>query len=299
MATPEQLRPFLSMLSKHNVDELDTARVYNGGQSEQLLGQAVDTVKTHGFRIATKAPGFSPSTLTYDNIIRACKDSLAALKQPKFDLYYFHGPDRQTPLEESCRAINQLHQEGLFDRFGVSNFRVDEVTEVVTICRKNGWILPSVYQGGYNPLLRTMEAELLPALRKYGIAFYAYSPLGGGFFSRPADELRLPPAGGRMDQMKHFQMMYVNDLSLKLLDALTTTCENEGLTVQEATLRWLVHHSPLQAEDGIILGGSSEQQMEQNLKACEGGSLPKPVVDSFEDMWQQYRDSGKASAYCV
>jgi len=140
VATPEQLRSFLSMLDNHNVRELDTARdnVYNNGRSEEFLGQIVDTVKANHFCIATKAPGFSPGSLAYNNVIRACKDSLAALKQPRLDLYYFHGPDRQTPLEESCRAINQLYQEGLFDRFGVSNFHVDEVTEIINICRKNG-----------------------------------------------------------------------------------------------------------------------------------------------------------------
>jgi aflatoxin B1 aldehyde reductase len=299
VATPEQLRSFLSMLDKHNVRELDTARVYNNGKSEECLGQIVDTVSANHFCVATKAPGFSPGSLAYDNVMRACKDSLAALKQPRLDLYYFHGPDRQTPLEESCRAINQLHQEGLFDRFGVSNFHVDEVTEIVNICRKNGWILPSVYQGGYNPLSRGMETDLLPALRKYGMAFYAYSPLGGGFFSRPIEQLRSPPAGGRMDQMKVFQMIYVNDLSLKLLQTLTETCDKEGLTVHESTLRWMMHHSLLQKEDGIILGGSSEEQMEQNLQACEGGSLPKTIVDCFEDMCQEYQGAGKGLAYSV
>ena len=117
--------------------------------------------------------------------------------------------------------MNQLHSEGKFDRFGVSNFRADEVHQIVDICRKNKWVVPSVYQGVYNPLLRAMEPALLPTLRGYGMAFYAYSPLGGGFFSRPIDQLRTPPTGGRMDQMKVFQAIYVNEMSLELLQRLT------------------------------------------------------------------------------
>ena len=299
MAQPEQLRAILTLLGKHGIRELDTARVYNDGQSEQHLGAIKDTVESCNLAVATKAPGFMPGLLSYDNIVRACNDSLAATKQHKFDLYYFHGPDRQTPLEESCRAMNQLHSEGKFDRFGISNFRADEVHQIVDICRKNGWVVPSVYQGVYNPLLRAMEPALLPVLRGYGMAFYAYSPLGGGFFSRPIDQLRTPPAGGRMDQMKVFQAIYVNEMSLELLQRLTETCDKAGVTVREAALRWLMHHSPLEEADGIILGASSEAQMEQNLKACEGAALPKTVVDCFAEISSEYKAAGKDEMYCV
>lgn len=295
MSQPEQLRAILTLLSRHGIRELDTARVYNDGQSEQHLGAIKDTVEA----VATRAPGFMPGLLTYDKIIRACNESLAATKQQKFDLDYFHGPDRQTPLEESCRAMNQLHSEGKFDRFGVSNFRADEVHQIVDICRKNGWVLPSVYQGVYNPLLHAMEPALLPVLRGYGMAFYAYSPLGGGFLSRPMDQLRTPPAGGRMDQMEVFQAIYINDMSLELLQRLTETCEKADITVREAALRWLMHHSPLGEADGIILGASSEAQMEENLEACEGVALPSTVVDCFAEISNQYRAAGKDEMYCV
>jgi len=299
MSQPEQLRAILTLLGRHGIRELDTARVYNNGQSEQHLGTIKDTVEACNLTVATKAPGFVPGSLSYDNIIRACNESLAATKQQKFDLYYFHGPDRQTPLEESCRAMNQLHSEGKFDRFGISNFRADEVHQIVDICRKNSWVSPSVYQGVYNPLLRAMEPALLPVLRGYGIAFYAYSPLGGGFFSRPIEQLRMPPTGGRMDQMKVFQTLYVNDISLGLLEELTNTCDKAGVTVREAALRWLMHHSSLGEADGIILGASSEAQMEQNLAACEGPALPESVVKCFTEVSRQYRAAGQDEMYCV
>lgn len=64
LATPEQLRPFLDLLRKHNVKELDTARVYNGGKSEELLGEIPEA--QNDFAIETKAPGFSPGSLTYE-----------------------------------------------------------------------------------------------------------------------------------------------------------------------------------------------------------------------------------------
>lgn len=297
LATSEQLQPFLDACKKHGVKEFDTARVYNSGKSEELLG-AISTVK-NDFAIQTKAPGFMPGSLTYDKVITACSASLAALKQDKIDIYYFHGPDRQTPLQESCRAINDLHRQGKFARFGVSNCRADEVEEIASLCKANGWVRPSVYQGGYNPLLRTAEDALFPTLRKHGMVFYAYSPLGGGYFSRPVEQLRTPPAGGRMEQMSVFSSIYVNHLSLELREMLDVACEKGGLTVKEATLRWFIHHSALGAEDAVILGGSSVQQMEENLAATEQGPLPMDVVEAFEALWKRYRDAGKAPAYCV
>ena len=147
MTGANQLRPFLDMLKKHNIRELDTARVYNQGMSEQDLG-AIPEAKDDFF-IATKAPGFSLGSLSYQKVIDDCNASLAALKQDKIDLYYFHGPDRQTPLEESCKAIHQLHQEGKIKAFGVSNCNAQEVEDIHSICLKNGWITPTVYQGAH------------------------------------------------------------------------------------------------------------------------------------------------------
>jgi aflatoxin B1 aldehyde reductase len=297
LSGPEQLKSFLTVLKKHNIRELDTARVYNSGKSEQDLGAIPEA--HHDFSIATKAPGFSPGSLAFQKVIDNCNASLAALKQSKLDLYYFHGPDRATPLEESLRAINQLYREGKFARFGVSNYHATEVQAILDICERQGFVRPSVYQGGYNALARAGEKELFPLLRQHNIAFYAYSPLAGGYFSRPATELRSPPEGSRMDQMQVFSAMYVNDLSLEIHDALSKACEAEGLTLKEATLKWLMHHSILGEEDGVILGASSLEQMEENLRACEGGCLSEEVVREFERAWERFSGAGYSKFYSI
>lgn len=146
----------------------------------------------------------------------------------------------------------------------------------------------------YNPLARNGETSLFPTLRKHGMAFYGYSPLAGGFFSKTSDQLHAPAPGSRMDQMKVFSSMFVNERTLGLHDRLTRACSSEGLSVKEATLRWLVNHSALGDGDGVILGGSSPAHMEENLKACQGGPLPQSVIDCFEDAWKEFQASGKA-----
>jgi aflatoxin B1 aldehyde reductase len=133
-------------------------------------------------------------------------DSLKALGSDKVDLWYLHAPDRSVPIEETLRGVNELHKQGKFKRWGVSNFMAWEgssslhlplhililtynaktVATICEICRSNSYPLPSVYQGVYNALHRTIEAELLPCLRHYNMSFYAFNPLAVTPATRPS-----------------------------------------------------------------------------------------------------------------
>lgn len=70
------------------------------------------------------------------------------------DIFYLHAPDRSTPYEVALKGINELYKEGKFKRFGLSNFPSYEVAEIVEICKANGYVLPTVYQGMYNAIAR-------------------------------------------------------------------------------------------------------------------------------------------------
>lgn len=112
-------------------------------------------------------------------------------------MWYLHAPDRTTPFEVTLKAVDDLYKEGKFKRFGLSNYMSCvcffsphafetcslvpiltswEVVEVVGICKANGYIQPTIYQGIYNAMHRKVEPELFPCLRKFGIAFYEYNP---------------------------------------------------------------------------------------------------------------------------
>lgn len=119
--------------------------------------------------------------LTLPYMRAALDESLTALKAESVELWYLHSPDRTVDVEETLAAVDTLYKEGKFKRWGVSNFMAWEVAAICEICKVKGYVLPSVYQGVYNALHRTVEHELLPCLRKYGIAFYAYNPLAGGW----------------------------------------------------------------------------------------------------------------------
>lgn len=87
---------------------------------------------------------------------------------------FLHVPDRQTPFEETAKAMNEALQQGKFEKFGLSNYTAAEVQAFIDICEKKGYATPSVYQGHYNAITRGGEKELFPLLRKHNIAFMAY-----------------------------------------------------------------------------------------------------------------------------
>lgn len=111
--------------------------------------------------------------------------------------------------------MNTLYREGKFERFGVNNLPAHEVLTIYNICKREGYVLPTVYQGGFNPIAQGAEERLFPTLRKLGMAFYAFSLLGGGYFSKSIEALKAPPKGTRMDEMSVFKQIYVSDTSIQ------------------------------------------------------------------------------------
>ncbi|KAL1604964.1 hypothetical protein SLS60_004505 [Paraconiothyrium brasiliense] len=229
-----------------------------------------------------------------EDVRRGLMKSLKALDCDKIDLFYLHGPDRDTPFEDTLREVNKLYEQGLFNRWGISNYYSWEVASMVEICIKNNWIKPTVYQGVYNALQRNIEAELVPCLRHYGISIYAFQPLAGGFltgrYERNQSEFE---AGSRFDP-KHFQGTlhqgrYWNDSYFDAVDIIRKAGEEHKLTVAEISLRWLKHHSALSQSlgDAIIVGASSTKHLEQNLVDLEQGPLPDEVIKALESAWMK------------
>ena len=128
-------------------------------------------------------------------------------------------------------------------------------------------MLPSIYQGGYNPIGCGAEKTLFPLLRKLNMSFYAFSPLAGGLLAKPLSEITNPAEGTRFEEMKVFGDIYPTPEILSGLAKVQDGCDREGVPLLDATMRWFTHHSPLGAQDGFILSASSEAQIERSLSA--------------------------------
>jgi aflatoxin B1 aldehyde reductase len=107
----------------------------------------------------------------------------------KVDIFYIHAPDTSVALDDWVPGVQEVYKTGVFSRFGLSNFQADTVQEVYDYCKKNGYVLPTVYQGNYSAVARKQDTLLFPLLRKLGIAFYAYSPIAGGFLTKTKQQI--------------------------------------------------------------------------------------------------------------
>jgi aflatoxin B1 aldehyde reductase len=152
--------------------------------------------------------------------------------------------------------------------------------------------MPTIYQGVYHVLQRSIEGELIPCLRKYGISLYAFQPLAGGLltgrYKRDQTEFE---EGSRFDP-KHLsgtvaRGRYWNDAYFDALETIDTAAKKDTLTSAEIALRWLKYHSRLSQDlgDAIIVGASRVGHLESNLQDLEKGPLPDEVVTAVEDAW--------------
>jgi aflatoxin B1 aldehyde reductase len=285
----------LGAVSEFGHDQLDTCSVYGDGTCEQMLG---DLRAAERFGIATRihsgsTPGHVHSGNTRghepENVKRVFRESLARLKTGKVEILYLVTPDSATPIESTLSAVQELHDEGLFEEFGVSNFSAWQVAQAWEIAARHGWIRPSVYQGMYNAITRAVEPELFKCLGNYGIRFHAYNPLAGGAFNKNFGARTEVAPGSRFDsstaQGKFYRDRYWNDAYLDALAEIHRSCEGHGLDAISVALRWLIHHSQLNAErnDGVIIGASSLDHLRHNLSAVTEGPLPTDVLTAIDD----------------
>ena len=275
-------------MAELGLDELDTARVYGAGQSEAALGAALGPLRsavTCPF-VATKvAPPLGYAAT-----------SLVALQADCVDLFYLHSPDPDATIEETLRAVDEGHNAGKFNEFGLSNFTAGQVEQIVSHCRKHGIVQPTVFQGSYHVLQRHQtEQELLPVLRAHGIRFLAYSPLAGGLLTGK-HHFGDVPTEGRYEggaASRWGERWWKEELFLAIGE-LQSECETHGVTLAAAAIRWAVIHSALGPEhgDAVILGASSVAQLASNAEHSRAGPLPPQLVEFMDALADSPRVRG-------
>lgn len=274
--------------------ELDTARMYARGYTENMLGDIFreNPELKKNFIVATKANPFKGfnENLRPDNVVDQLEKSLEAMGLTSCDIFYLHAPDLDTPIERTLEACQKLYEAGKFRELGLSNYPAWEVVHIWHICDRNGWVKPTLYQGMYNAVTRQVEMELFPALRKLGIRFYAYNPLAGGLITgryRKGDNPESGRFGGftkTMYRARYFKGQFFDGVEL-----VRAACEAAGITMAAASIKWLAHHSQLSGglNDGIIIGASSQAHLDDNVaNIVSQEKLPAEVVEAFDKAWE-------------
>ncbi|MCB0049972.1 MAG: aldo/keto reductase, partial [Caldilinea sp.] len=171
------------------INFIDTANVYNAGESERIVGKAL---QQNGRRdeivLATKVfgkmgEGPNEQGVTRYHIIKACEDSLRRLQTDRIDLYQLHRPSLTVPQDETLRAFDDLVRAGKVRYIGCSTFPAWKVMEALGVSQEEHLVRYISEQPPYNLLDRRIENELVPLAQAHGLALLPWSPLAGGILA--------------------------------------------------------------------------------------------------------------------
>jgi aryl-alcohol dehydrogenase-like predicted oxidoreductase len=275
------------------INSFDTANAYAHGEAERLLGNAIRG-KRKDLILATKVQhkmgdGPDEGGLSTRAIFRAVEDSLRRLQTDYLDIYYLHQPDYGVPIEESLEAMNALVSNGKIRYMASSNYAAWQVCEMQSIAEKHGYQAPVIAQPMYNLIARGLEQEFLPMAKRLDISTIVYNPLAGGLLTGKHDFKKVT-SGGRFDSAfwggPVYHQRYWHERTFHAVEQLGKIAADAGRSMPSLAFNWMLHHT---ASDGIVLGASRMEQLEENLKACEEGPLSPEAVKACDAVWEEFR----------
>ena len=249
------------------VNMFDTADVYSGGISEEILGKALEN-RRDKVLISTKATfgmGDGPNDVGSSrfHLIKACEASLRRLNTDYIDIYTLHGFDGQSPLEETLRTLDMLVQSGKVRYIACSNFSGWHLMKSLAISDKFGWTRYAAHQAYYSLVGREYEWELMPLAVDQKVGTLVWSPLAAGRLAGKFRRNNPKPEGTRVTQgggegPERPELLY------QIVDALDEIAAETGKTNAQVALNWLLQRPTVSS---LVVGARNEEQLKQNLGA--------------------------------
>lgn len=250
------------------VNFFDTADVYAGGESEEMLGRALGKRRDEVV-IATKAgwrtgQPLNQSGLSARHLLWSVERSLKRLGTSHVDVFIAHRDDANTPLEETLQALDTIVRHGKARYLGVSNWAPWKVAAAIELQRANGWAPFTHVQMYYSLLGRDVEHQVLPMTTHYGLGFTAWSPLAGGFLSGKYTRENLNDPDNRLSG---FDMIpFDKEQGFALVDRMRGVADAHDGTVAQVALAWLLARPQVSS---VLIGASKMSQLDDNLAAAD------------------------------
>jgi aryl-alcohol dehydrogenase-like predicted oxidoreductase len=268
------------------INFIDTADVYSGGESEEIVGKALAgrrdevVLATKFFGVMGSEPNRSGGSRYW--IMQECENSLRRLGTDHIDLYQMHRPDPNADIDETLAALSDLVHQGKVRYIGSSTHPASGIVEAQWTAERRGRERFVCEQPPYSILVRGIEADVLPTCQRYGMGVIPWSPLGGGWLSgkwrKGADDLtsrrarRLPD---RYDLTKP-----ENQRKLDAADALAVLADDAGHSLPELAVAWVINNPAVTA---AIIGPRTMDQLTSQLGAAEL-SLSTDVLDRIDEI---------------
>jgi len=228
------------------INFIDTANVYNAGESERIVGKALQQLRARDRVIlATKVHGkMGEGPNEWGNsryhIMQACEDSLRRLQTDHIDLYQLHRPSLTIPQDETLRAFDDLVRQGKVRYIGCSTHPAWMVMEAIAISERMGIARYISEQPPYNLLDRRIENELVPLAQRYGLALLPWSPLAGGILAGRYTKGQAFPADSRAGRAGGTGLFAdrVTAAAVEVAQKLAERAQERGMTVSQLALLW-------------------------------------------------------------
>lgn len=260
------------------VNFFDTANIYSLGASEEILGKALQGKREKAL-ISTKATfsmgeGENDRGSSRFHLTNALEASLKRLGTDYIDVYFMHGADTLTPIEETIKTLDGFVRSGKVRYIGCSNYSGWQVMKALATADRYGWERYVVYQGYYSLIGREYEEELMPLGIDQGVGLMVWSPLGWG---RLTGKVRRgqPLPEGRLKNKGDVGGPPVSDEEVfNVVDVLDKIAKETGKTVSQISLNWLLQRPTV---CNLVVGARNEKQLLENLGAV-GWNLTKEQV---------------------
>lgn len=250
------------------INFFDTADVYGGTRSEEILGRALGRARADvivatkfGMSVDAGRTGAAPAYVK-----RALEGSLRRLGTDYVDLYQLHRPDPATPIGDTLAALADLVNAGKVREIGCSNFSAAQLREADAAAADGAPRFVSV-QNQYNLLQREPELEVVPECTRFGMVFIPFSPLANGLLSGKYRRGEPPPVGTRLAGMppERLQTM-LSGTTLDVVEELERFAREQGHSILELAIAWLAAKD---AVVSVIAGATRPEQVRANVMAAD------------------------------
>ena len=279
---PEQTIKGVHKAFESGINFFDTANAYS--EAEVTFAKALVDYPRESYVLATKVfgrMGTGPNDrgLSRKHIMEQCDASLKRLKIDYIDVYYCHGYDAATPLEETLRAMDDLVHKGKVLYLGVSNWNAVQIADACAIIDKDLLSRIVVHQPMYNMFNRSIEKDIIPLGEARGIGQAVYSPLAQGLLTGKYTDTANIPSDSRAAKLEWMKKKVTEEV-IEKVRRLTLIAAELNISVGQLALAWVLRQSNISS---AIIGASRPEQVKENAEAS-GIKLPAEVLEQIEQV---------------
>lgn len=263
-------RAVIERAYQQGINFFDIADIYGKGEAETQMGEVLAQYPRHTLVISSKvfwpmSDDINDRGLSRKHIMESIDKSLQRIGTDYLDIYFCHRHDPDTPIEETCRAMDDLIHQGKILYWGTSEWEGEQIQAALDICERHNLYKPKTEQPQYSMLWRErVETTVLPVTKRGGMGLVVWSPLAMGMLTGKYDEG--VPEDSRFGREDWARQRYLTDENAGKVRALKAVADDLGCTRAQLALAWVLRDVGISS---VIIGATKPQQIDENVAAAD------------------------------